>query len=147
MCYFMRLFFFSSRRRHTRCALVTGVQTCALPIWRRLRCQELRLHCVGKYGRSSRVTPSDDHYICGPEDRADAEHRQHAGLEPEHGAYRTHRQRQPPPVDGCPDWEIDGAGRERHVAELLTQSVVTKPTYQNEDPAPPRGRRRRAARL
>src|SRR3546814_2452968 len=26
-------FFFSSRRRHTRCALVTGVQTWALPIW------------------------------------------------------------------------------------------------------------------
>src|SRR3546814_9137408 len=25
--------FFSSRRRHTRCALVTGVQTCALPIY------------------------------------------------------------------------------------------------------------------
>src|SRR3546814_5850733 len=30
------LFFFSSRRRHTRCALVTGVQTCALPILARL---------------------------------------------------------------------------------------------------------------
>src|SRR3546814_14237782 len=29
---FVFLFFFSSRRRHTRCALVTGVQTCALPI-------------------------------------------------------------------------------------------------------------------
>src|SRR3546814_9382346 len=28
----MVFFFFSSRRRHTRCALVTGVQTCALPI-------------------------------------------------------------------------------------------------------------------
>src|SRR3546814_8420160 len=28
-------FFFSSRIRHTRCALVTGVQTCALPIWRK----------------------------------------------------------------------------------------------------------------
>src|SRR3546814_15049985 len=27
------LFFFSSRRRHTSCALVTGVQTCALPIF------------------------------------------------------------------------------------------------------------------
>src|SRR3546814_16833733 len=27
------VFFFSSRRRHTICALVTGVQTCALPIW------------------------------------------------------------------------------------------------------------------
>src|SRR3546814_13838154 len=29
---FLSVFFFSSRRRHTRCALVTGVQTCALPI-------------------------------------------------------------------------------------------------------------------
>src|SRR3546814_18990923 len=28
----LMIFFFSSRRRHTRCALVTGVQTCALPI-------------------------------------------------------------------------------------------------------------------
>src|SRR3546814_8059254 len=27
-------FFLSSRRRHTRCSLVTGVQTCALPIFR-----------------------------------------------------------------------------------------------------------------
>src|SRR3546814_2322798 len=35
LCVFVFLvcfFFFSSRRRHTRCALVTGVQTCALPI-------------------------------------------------------------------------------------------------------------------
>src|SRR3546814_6478382 len=34
MCFSTSLFrfFFSSRRRHTRCALVTGVQTCALPI-------------------------------------------------------------------------------------------------------------------
>src|SRR3546814_8445094 len=29
----LEFFFFSSRRRHTRCALVTGVQTCALPIY------------------------------------------------------------------------------------------------------------------
>src|SRR3546814_2906742 len=33
------VFFFSSRRRHTRCALVTGVQTCALPIY-------LQLHSI-----------------------------------------------------------------------------------------------------
>src|SRR3546814_10528351 len=34
MIYFVCIiFFFSSRRRHTRCALVTGVQTCALPIY------------------------------------------------------------------------------------------------------------------
>src|SRR3546814_3095409 len=31
-CSFCLLFFFSSRRRHTGCALMTGVQTCALPI-------------------------------------------------------------------------------------------------------------------
>src|SRR3546814_2581155 len=32
----MFFFVFASRRRHTRCALVTGVQTCALPICRGL---------------------------------------------------------------------------------------------------------------
>src|SRR3546814_2579811 len=32
VCFVFFVFFFSSRRRHTRCALVTGVQTCALPI-------------------------------------------------------------------------------------------------------------------
>src|SRR3546814_3488284 len=38
--YFAYVFFFSSRRRHTRCPLGTGVQTCALPIDR------LRVHQV-----------------------------------------------------------------------------------------------------
>src|SRR3546814_3411604 len=33
MIFLSSFFFFSSRRRHTRCALVTGVQTCALPIY------------------------------------------------------------------------------------------------------------------
>src|SRR3546814_2386141 len=33
--YFAYVFFFSSRRRHTRCPLGAGVQTCALPILRR----------------------------------------------------------------------------------------------------------------
>src|SRR3546814_3619754 len=32
----MMYFFVTSRRRHTRCALVTGVQTCALPIYKRI---------------------------------------------------------------------------------------------------------------
>src|SRR3546814_4569181 len=32
ICELVGIVFFSSRRRHTRCALVTGVQTCALPI-------------------------------------------------------------------------------------------------------------------
>src|SRR3546814_1254055 len=34
----MLCFLFSSRRRHTRCALVTGVQTCALPVLRIINC-------------------------------------------------------------------------------------------------------------
>src|SRR3546814_1312784 len=33
VCCYNVCFLFSSRRRHTRCALVTGVQTCALPIY------------------------------------------------------------------------------------------------------------------
>src|SRR3546814_17707423 len=34
LCSRVSVVFFSSRRRHTSCALVTGVQTCALPIFR-----------------------------------------------------------------------------------------------------------------
>src|SRR3546814_15240430 len=45
------LFFFSSRRRHTRCALVTGVQTCALPISRNFVYAELH---------RALTSPSDD---------------------------------------------------------------------------------------
>src|SRR3546814_12690271 len=41
-------FCFSSRRRHTRCALVTGVQTCALPIFDRQRNLERRLGASGE---------------------------------------------------------------------------------------------------
>src|SRR3546814_5724422 len=52
-------FFFSSRRRHTRCALVTGVQTCALPIYRYADYWDLnqrhvqinRAHCIANPGR------------------------------------------------------------------------------------------------
>src|SRR3546814_16577359 len=67
--------------------------------------------------------PSDDHYICGPEDGADAAHRQHAGLEPEHGEERTHRQRQRGPVHGRPDCAIDGAGSDTHFAHLPEKGV------------------------
>src|SRR3546814_9756332 len=50
----IRLFFFSSRRRHTRCALVTGVQTCALPI-----CDiDVRVGFSGSYGHQYELTVS-----------------------------------------------------------------------------------------
>src|SRR3546814_6066099 len=51
-------FFFSSRRRHTRCALVTGVQTCALPI--SLDGQPVTPHA-----------PQDGLVVLGPAMRAD----------------------------------------------------------------------------
>src|SRR3546814_14148485 len=44
MMFCLFLFFFSSRRRHTRCALVTGVQTCALPICRGVVDRRNHLH-------------------------------------------------------------------------------------------------------
>src|SRR3546814_4997563 len=44
-------FFFSSRRRHTRCALVTGVQTCALPIF--------EMHLVAACGMAFTVDGQD----------------------------------------------------------------------------------------
>src|SRR3546814_8460963 len=51
-CAFL-FFFFSSRRRHTRCALVTGVQTCALPIL--LIEQRLRGHLAGPHDLAQRL--------------------------------------------------------------------------------------------
>src|SRR3546814_2013271 len=45
------LFFFSSRRRHTRCALVTGVQTCALPIFTAERAGRGEDHMIWRFRR------------------------------------------------------------------------------------------------
>src|SRR3546814_401088 len=45
----MWVLFFSSRRRHTRCALVTGVQTCALPI----AISGAEVGCQGEVGTAS----------------------------------------------------------------------------------------------
>src|SRR3546814_1861383 len=47
------LFFFSSRRRHTRCALVTGVQTCALPIY---TCANTSTFCIRPAAVEKRVS-------------------------------------------------------------------------------------------
>src|SRR3546814_15725595 len=43
---FLFFFVFSSRRRHTRCALVTGVQTCALPISQHYRWVKDRVNYI-----------------------------------------------------------------------------------------------------
>src|SRR3546814_16987433 len=59
-------FFFSSRRRHTRCALVTGVQTCALPICKGGRVGDLTVR-VGQFvqhgQRLMTVVPVNEIYV------------------------------------------------------------------------------------
>src|SRR3546814_3566786 len=59
------IFFFSSRRRHTRCALVTGVQTCALPILGTLwpKHEAFRLHLLRTHrGHPVVQMPQSIHY-------------------------------------------------------------------------------------
>src|SRR3546814_3646868 len=56
------MFFFSSRRRHTRCALVTGVQTCALPISDKIGARIVRRTAV-KYFAGLDVSMEEAH-IC-----------------------------------------------------------------------------------
>src|SRR3546814_5502371 len=54
-------FFFSSRRRHTRCALVTGVQTCALPIYESEHEKESRkLEHERHYHHSGKICPTSE---------------------------------------------------------------------------------------
>src|SRR3546814_4894435 len=64
MCFIYFLhFFFSSRRRHTRCALVTGVQTCALPIWTPV----LMLSALGRTSdRAEGLDAGADDYLAKP---------------------------------------------------------------------------------
>src|SRR3546814_5061623 len=52
------LFFFSSRRRHTSCALVTGVQTCALPI-----CEAATRAVVARQREAGIDIPSDGEQV------------------------------------------------------------------------------------
>src|SRR3546814_8587642 len=69
-------FFFSSRRRHTRCALVTGVQTCALPIFRSgcldatcrtvaLACPHERRHAASPTCFAAGCVINAQHCACG----------------------------------------------------------------------------------
>src|SRR3546814_11655791 len=51
------MYFFSSRRRHTRGALVTGVQTCALPICRTIRRDDIERRALA--GITDRLVSAD----------------------------------------------------------------------------------------
>src|SRR3546814_2255475 len=56
-------FFLSSRRRHTRCALVTGVQTCALPICLRLGQRQNMLNLFGSLSLVIRSATTIDEFV------------------------------------------------------------------------------------
>src|SRR3546814_2770644 len=60
--------FFSSRRRHTRCALVTGVQTCALPIF-----SSMGIVATAEFIASYKGTPEEKLWQLVREDEALAE--------------------------------------------------------------------------
>src|SRR3546814_112474 len=71
------MFVFSSRRRHTRCALVTGVQTCALPICVKARVIDLRWlgpvdedKLVAAVGEAERILIVDECRITGSQSEA-----------------------------------------------------------------------------
>src|SRR3546814_624518 len=64
--YYFFYFFFSIRRRHTRCALVTGVQTCALPILTRPHAITLDLGDVRSFGGAERVVIIGDRLLAAP---------------------------------------------------------------------------------
>src|SRR3546814_1240662 len=89
------LFFFSSRRRHTRCALVTGVQTCALPIYGdRLASTmpSLRLHGPRMpLSRSSRATSSGLHIVLFSISCLSASRPQNSGLVPDSACHSASR--------------------------------------------------------
>src|SRR3546814_9152444 len=66
----MFVFFFSSRRRHTRCALVTGVQTCALPISQRRPQVRHHLSVVAHVLQERIAAVEHDHAVAALERRA-----------------------------------------------------------------------------
>src|SRR3546814_3326091 len=67
--FFICYFFFSSRRRHTRCALVTGVQTCALPIYRPRVAVDTQVYggVVVAFGTQRRLQAADVIFRAAPE--------------------------------------------------------------------------------
>src|SRR3546814_12248201 len=77
---FLVSFFLSSRRRHTRCALVTGVQTCALPIYGRSRsCRRRALPAARPSDRSQHRPPACDRRTPDREPRRAASPSRRAG--------------------------------------------------------------------
>src|SRR3546814_11175060 len=83
-------FFFSSRRRHTRCALVTGVQTCALPICRRApEDEDLRRWYAEASGYKIRYVPTNLPDPLKIPEVVEHEYREAQGLTPDQATRRS----------------------------------------------------------
>src|SRR3546814_15750543 len=115
-------FFFSSRRRHTRCALVTGVQTCALPI------------CPGHDGRPRRRQSRGDHHRARQSgllrvaaDRSAAA-AQRLGQEPQEGA-QDHRPDRKSVVEGKSVSVRVGLGGRRYLKKKKQKTNITYQQY------------------
>src|SRR3546814_5103924 len=91
------MFFYSSRRRHTRCALVTGLQTCALPISnvenRDIRMQS-RGNCNGASAADRKTIAIPEKRRCSPSALVPIEGPVARDRHPRHAAYRAETDRQ-----------------------------------------------------
>src|SRR3546814_6500932 len=115
-------FFFSSRRRHTRCALVTGVQTCALPILHLagvgVISDELE---AGAVGVEHLAAASDEPGFVGLD-------RTHRVGEPDIGGVRFHV-RELPRYAACLRIKGESNRSEEHTSELQSLMRISSPVF------------------
>src|SRR3546814_16865933 len=126
MLSFMLLFFFSSRRRHTRCALVTGVQTCALPICsgqpREAEGHKQLRKCLRGWSGHQRLW-----VLCGRNGPGnDVSCRQVSRLTSRLHARLTRHSRKPPSCQGVGQ-QIGRASCRERVCQYVSISVVAVP--------------------
>src|SRR3546814_5765180 len=105
---------FPSRRRHTSCALVTGVQTCALPILR-LADLDPRSPRGGKRGGGFLIQPLDQDRIVGMDDRAAARRVDQRGIFLDRV---EHLHLVAPPIGPGGDADVLAYRSEEHTSEL-----------------------------
>src|SRR3546814_2489922 len=125
-------FFFSSRRRHTSCALVTGVQTCALPIWcmvrRRIRPAALCGEGNDRHTLAGDVLAAALAAVGGAERVADAarDGLRHEGLDLEVVLRAGRRGQAGRDVDGSCGLAPAESERHRGLAVGLLQSCISR---------------------
>src|SRR3546814_19012185 len=136
------LFFFSSRRRHTRCALVTGVQTCALPIY-----LASVVRAINGFGGQAEDMPGSR-----------ARHMDKYGTDPDFIAFAAsvagEMKEDRTPVEGVPGSELEVEALQKsaaywnpgHPEPAATKETVAAYKARHSDAAPTQGERRMGTR-